>query len=320
MKNPRARGITGHSTATLPSLIAVATFVLIIASLYWAQAVLIPVALAILLTFLLSPVAGAMERLALGRLPSVILVVVLTFSLLGGIGWIVTLQFGSLANELPTYRKNIRQKIADVRGAGKGGALEKVQKTVDEVKNEIQKSDTPAMAKERSRPVVVQAEESFTFWPVPSAVGPMMERFASAGLVIVLVIFMLIQREDLRNRLIRLVGYGRLTVTTRALEEAGQRISRYLLMQTIINSSFGLAVGFALYLIGVPYAILWGERQIRSVANLTRRDGEEFMALVARLPIRTETESYPLAQANAALAKLRRGEVRGAVVLDMNMP
>jgi len=90
------------------------------------------------------------------------------------------------------------------------------------------------------------------------AVGPMVERFAGAGLVIVLVIFMLIQREDLRNRLIRFVGYGRLTFTTRALEEAGQRISRYLLMQTMINSSFGLAVGLALYLIGVPYAVLWG--------------------------------------------------------------
>src|SRR3990172_3338588 len=229
MKNPRAR-TNGRGTGTLPSLIA----------------------LAILLTFLLSPVAGALERIALGRIPSVILIVVFTFSLLGEIGWIVTLEFGRLANELPTYRKNIRQKIADVRGAGKGGALEKVQKTVDEVKNEIQKSDTPAMAKERSRPVVVQAEKSFTFWPVPSAVGPMMERFASAGLVIVLVIFMLIQREDLRNRLIRLVGYGRLTVTTRALEEAGQRISRYLLMQTIINSTFGLAVGLVLYLIGMP--------------------------------------------------------------------
>jgi hypothetical protein len=86
----------------------------------------------------------------------------------------------------------------------------------------------------------------------------MVERFAGAGLVIVLVVFMLIQREDLRNRLIRLIGYGRLTVTTRALEEAGDRISRYLLMQTIINSSFGLAVGFAFYLIGLPYAILWG--------------------------------------------------------------
>ena len=104
----------------------------------------------------------------------------------------------------------------------------------------------------------MKAEESSTFWPIPLALGPMVERFAGAGLVIVLVVFMLIQREDLRNRLIRLVGYGRLTFTTRALEEAGQRISRYLLMQTIINSSFGLAVGLALYLIGVPYAMLWG--------------------------------------------------------------
>jgi predicted PurR-regulated permease PerM len=252
------RGSTGYSTGTLPFLIAVATFVLIIASLYWAQAVLIPVALAILLTFLLSPLAGALERMALGRLPSVILVVVLTFSLLGGIGWIVTLQFGSLANELPKYTGNIRQKIADVRGAGKGGALEKVQKTVTEVTSEIHKGDEPTKAKDQRRSVIVQPVESFVFWPVPSAVGSMVERFASAGLVIVLVIFMLIQREDWRNRLIRLVGYGRLTFTTRALEEAGQRISRYLLMQTIINSTFGLAVGVTLYVIGMPYAALWG--------------------------------------------------------------
>ena len=262
MKNPQERsnlrGSSGYSAATPPSLIAVATFVLIIASLYWAQAILIPVALAILLTFLLSPVAAALERIALGRLPSVILIVVLTFSLLGGIGWIVTLQFGNLANELPTYRKNIRQKIADIRDAGKGGALEKVQKTAEDVKEEFQKKGEPTRVQEKPREVVVKAEESSTYWPIPLAVGPMVERFAGAGLVIVLVVFMLIQREDLRNRLIRLVGYGRLTFTTRALEEAGQRISRYLLMQTIINSSFGLAVGLALYLIGVPYAVLWG--------------------------------------------------------------
>ena len=259
MKNPRARTNLGRGTGTLPSLIALGSVVLIIASLYWAQAILIPVALSILLTFLLSPVSGALERMGLGRIPSIIFIVVLTFSLLGGIGWIVTLQFGNLANELPKYTVNIRHKIADVRGTGKGGALEKVQKTVEEVKSEIQKSDTPPKAKEQSaHPVVVKAEESSTFWPIPLAVGSMVERFAGAGLVIVLVVFMLIQREDLRNRLIRLVGYGRLTVTTRALEEAGQRISRYLLMQTIINCSFGLAVGFALYLIGVPYAVLWG--------------------------------------------------------------
>lgn len=261
MKNPQERsnlrGSRNHSNG-LTFLISLATFVLIIASLYWAQAVLIPVALAILLTFLLSPVAGALEWIALRRLPSVMVVVVLTFSLLGGIGWIVTLQFVSLANELPKYTGNIRQKIADVRGAGKGGALEKVQKTVEEVKSEIQNGDEPTKAKDQRRPVIVQPVEFFAFWPVPMAVGPMAERFASAGLVIVLVILMLIQREDLRNRLICLVGYGRLTVTNRALEEAGQRISSYLLMQTIINSSFGLGVGFALYLIGLPYAILWG--------------------------------------------------------------
>jgi len=260
MKYPRARtDLQGSGgSGTLASLVAIATVVLIIASLYWAQAVLIPVALAMLLTFLLSPVADGLERLALGRIVSVILVVVLTFSLLGGIGWIVSLQLGSLANELPKYTVNIRQKIADVRGAGKGGALEKVQKSVEEVTSEIHKGDEPTSARDQHRPVAVQPVESFAFWPMPSAVGPMVERFASAGLVIVLVIFMLIQREDLRNRLIRLVGYGRLTFTTSALEEAGQRISRYLLMQTIINSTFGLAVGLALYLIGVPYAVLWG--------------------------------------------------------------
>jgi predicted PurR-regulated permease PerM len=131
------------------------------------------------------------------------------------------LQFGGLANELPKYTSNMRQKIADVRGAGKGGVLERVQKTVEEVTSEIHKGDEPAKAKDQRGPVIVQPLESFTFWPVPSAVGPMLERFASAGLVIVLVIFMLIQREDLRNRLIRLVGYGRLTFTTTRWKKRG---------------------------------------------------------------------------------------------------
>ena len=262
MKNLRAptnlRGTGGRSTEALPSLIAFGNIVLIIASLYWAQTFLIPIALSIMLTFLLSPVASALERKGLGRLPAVLLIVVLTFSLLATIGWVVTIEFTSMGNELPKYTGNIRQKISDVRGAGKGGALEKVQKTIDEVKDEIQKKEETVRNKEKARPVVVEPQESSRFWPIPLISTAMLEPLAAAGLVIVLVVFMLIQREDLRNRLIRLVGYGRLTVTTRALEEAGQRISRYLLMQTIINSSFGLAVGSALYLIGVPYAVLWG--------------------------------------------------------------
>lgn len=241
-----------------PSLFLLPTVVLIIASLYWAQAVLIPIAVSILLTFLLTPVADILERLGLGRVFSVILIVILAFSFLAAVGWIVTLQLTSVANELPTYRKNIEQKIADIRGAGKGGALEKVQKTAEEVKKELEKKDEPAKAQPKPREVVVQGEQSSTFWPLPIDIAPMFERLASGGLAIVLVIFMLMQREDLRNRLIRLIGYGHLTLTTKALEEASQRISRYLLMQSIINTSFGIAVGIALYFIGLPYALLWG--------------------------------------------------------------
>lgn len=251
--SPGIRGRGGN----LPSLFILPTLVLAIASLYWAQALLIPIALSILLTFLLTPVADALEQTGSGRLPSVIFIVVLTFSLLTAIGWLVTLQLTSVANELPTYRINIRQKIADIRGADKGGALEKIRETAEEMKEEFSK-DEPATAQAKPRDVVVQAEESSTFWPLPLATAPTLERLAAGGLVIVLVIFMLIRRENLRNRLIRLVGYGRLTVTTKALEEAGQRISRYLLMQSIINASFGIAVGIALYLIGLPYALLWG--------------------------------------------------------------
>ena len=242
---------------TLPSVLILPTLVLIIATLYWGQAFLIPVALSILLTFLLTPVADLLERIGLARLASVMIIVVLAFSLLAAIGWLVTRQLTSVANQLPTYRNNIREKIIDIRGAGKGGALEKIRETAEEVKQEFSK-DEPAAASSEPREVVVQADESSTFWPLPLATAPMLERMASAGLVIVLVIFMLIQRENLRNRLIRLVGYGRLTITTRALEEAAQRISRYLLMQSMINASFGLAVGIALYLFGLPYALLWG--------------------------------------------------------------
>jgi predicted PurR-regulated permease PerM len=242
----------------LPSLLILPTIVLIIATLYWAQTVFVPIAVSILLTFLLSPVADSLERLGLGRVLSVMLIVIVAFSFLAAVGWVVTLQLTGVANEIPTYRKNIQQKIADIRGAGKGGALEKVQKTAEEVKKELEKKDEPVKVQPKAREVVVQGEQSSTFWPIPLDIAPMFERLASGGLAIALVIFMLIQREDLRNRLIRLVGYGRLTTTTRALEEASQRISRYLLMQSIINTSFGIAVGIALYLIGLPYALLWG--------------------------------------------------------------
>jgi predicted PurR-regulated permease PerM len=239
-------------------LIVFGSFLLIIASLYLAQAVLIPIAVAVLLTFLLTPVVSAIEGIRLGRVPAVIFVVIVTFSLLIGIGWAITAQIATLASELPKYKINLRQKVVDMKGLGKGGTVEKVQETIEEIKDEIKKDEAGVTKARESRPVVVQAEESSTFWPLPLDIAPMIERLASAGLAIVLVIFMLIQREDMRNRLIRLIGYGRLTATTKAMEEAAERISRYLLMQSIINGSFGLGIGIGLFFIGLPYALLWG--------------------------------------------------------------
>ena len=168
------------------------------------------------------------------------------------------MQLTTLVSELPQYQKNIRQKVVDLRNMGKGGSIEQVQKTVDEIKDEMERGDETAKLQKHPREVVVQSEQSSTFWPVPVIAGPLVERLASAGLAIVLVIMMLIERDDLRDRLIRLIGYGRITVTTKALEDAGGRISRYLLMHSIINSGYGIAVGIGLFLIGLPYAALWG--------------------------------------------------------------
>ena len=242
----------------LPAFIFLSTVVLGVASLYWARTVLLPVALSLLLTFLLSPVVRGLERIGLGRVPSVILVACLTFGFLGAIAWIITSQLTTLVADLPKYEGNIKEKIADVRAMAKGGTLQKVQKSVEEIQDEIEKVEKPVGGKETPREVVVRGERSSTFWPVPIVIGPLVERLASAGLAIVLLIFMLLRREDLRNRLIRLIGYGRLTVTTKALEDAGDRISHYLLMQSIINSFFGLVAGISLFLVGLPYPALWG--------------------------------------------------------------
>jgi predicted PurR-regulated permease PerM len=233
--------------------LTVAATVLVIVAFYWAQAVLIPFALAILLTFLLSPIVTRFQQAGLGRAPSVTIVIALTFALLAMIGWATVSQVTSLAEELPEYRHNIRQKIRHLRGMGKGGVLEQVQETMDEMKDEIEQGGTsPA----NNRPMIVQAQPAASWRSF--YLGPLIQPVASATLVLGLLIFMLAQREELRNRLIRLVGYAHLTVTTKALEEAGQRITRYLVMQITINGCFGIIIGVALFLIGLPYAFLWG--------------------------------------------------------------
>jgi predicted PurR-regulated permease PerM len=230
---------------------------LIIAALYFAQAVLIPFALAVLLTFLLSPAVSYLQYTGLSRGPAVALVIVLTFCLLGAAGWVVTSQIKTLAVELPNYRHNIAEKVRYLRSMGKGGVLENVQETFKDVQDEFGSVEDSASARGAKSPSAANppaagtATSSFDF-------GSLAKGIASATLVLGLVIFMLAQREELRNRLIRVVGYAHLAVTTRALDDAGQRIGNYLLMQIAINGCFGLVVAIALFLIGLPYAFLWG--------------------------------------------------------------
>jgi predicted PurR-regulated permease PerM len=225
---------------------------LVVAGLYWLQAVLIPLALAVLLTFLLSPVVGTLQRRGLGRVPAVLVTVLLALSILGAMGWTLTRQLVTLADELPQYSLNIHHRIANLRGANKGGSLEKVQKTVEDVVGEIQKTEKVGVTRQKPIAHVLEPPSSLALLPT------LLQALASAVVVTVLMIFMLLERRELRDRVILLIGYRRMTATTRVLDEAGARISRYLLMQSTINGSFGVAVGLGLFLIGVPYAVIWG--------------------------------------------------------------
>ena len=225
---------------------------LVVVALYWLQGVLIPLALAVLLTFLLSPVVGALHRRGLSRVPAVLVTVLLALSVLGAMGWTLTRQLVTLADELPQYSRSIQHRISELRGASKGGPVEKVQKTVEEVVGEIQKTAKPDAPGPKPVPVVLEPPSILAHLPT------LLQALASAVVVMVLTVFMLLEQRELRDRVILLIGYRRVTVTTRALDEAGERISRYLLMQATLNGSFGVAVGLGLLVIGVPYAVIWG--------------------------------------------------------------
>ncbi|HEY7520794.1 MAG TPA: AI-2E family transporter [Methylomirabilota bacterium] len=235
----------------LAGVLALAIFCLAI-----AKEIFIPLAVAMLLTFVLAPVVRFLERRHVPHPAAVALTVVLAFSAIGGVGYVLAMQVTTLAADLPRYEGTIKQKIRDVRRAGRGGPIEKAQSTVKEVIGELQKDDDP---KTRApMPVVVEGEAPTGIAGLKAALGGLAEVLATAGLVIVLVIFMLLERQRLLDRIIRLGGYRRTSLTTKILTEAADRISRYLLMQSMINAGFGVAIGLGLFFIGVPYALLFG--------------------------------------------------------------
>ncbi len=241
-------------------LVGFAGLLAIVFSLEWAEAFFVPVALSLLLTFLLTPAVKGLEWLGLGRILSVLLVVILSFSILIGIGVATAFQFSNLIQNLPQYTRNVRKKVSDLAELLN---LEKVRRTIEELEKEAGGKEgsggrPAADGQDQDKVVVVKPPGGLGITSIPGTVGSALEPLASVGMVIVLVVFMLIQREDIRNRVIRLIGHGHLATTTKALDEGAQRISRYLLMQSVVNGTFGLGSGLGLFIIGLPYALLWG--------------------------------------------------------------
>jgi len=256
-------GLPGSRSASL--LLAFAGAALVAFVLSWAQAILIPVALAVLVTFLLSPAVIRLQKAGLPKAIAVPLVLLSAVALVGAIGWAVTVQVIRLAEELPERQVQILEKIdrlaESFQGGEKGGGGRSFGTLVEAIRQKVKEKTAPP---ESEGPfgldpitVRVEPEEDLT-GTLETYLAPIAAPLATAGLVAVLVVFMLFKREDLRNRIVTLSGRAHLAVTTKALDDAGRRIARYLLMQLVINVSYGATLAVGLLLLGVPYAILWG--------------------------------------------------------------
>jgi predicted PurR-regulated permease PerM len=246
----------------LTYLLGVVAAVAIVATLYFARVVLIPFTLAVLITFVLSPVAKLLERMHFGRLFSTLIVVVLSFIAVGAVGWTVSQQFAQVINQLPDYRSNIRKKVESLH-LSKGTALNNASDTMNEISKDLAappdgsspaslRATTPSRL--RPMPVEIVKSPSLPLESVESILGLL----ATFLIVVVLTFFMLIRRENLRNRLISLAGQRSLYVMTQAIDDATARVSRYLRLQLLVNICYGAFIGTCLHFIGIPGGLLWG--------------------------------------------------------------
>ncbi|MEX0704064.1 MAG: AI-2E family transporter [Planctomycetales bacterium] len=241
-------------------MLTLASIAVVVAGLYMAKGVLIPLTVAVLLSFLLSPVCDWLERRRLPRIPAVLATALLGFAVLGGLGWTAAVQITSLAPKVPQYQSNIEAKLNSVNEYAVA-VLGKVTRTAQGTEQDLSPSElaiTPQGTNALPFSVRLVSAPASPLQVFGSIFGTLLAALATTGIVFVLVVYFLVRREDLRDRCIHLIGKGHVTVTTQTLEDAGARVSRYLSMLFLINVSFGVLVGIGLYLIGVPNATLWG--------------------------------------------------------------
>ena len=241
---------------------------LIIAALYFGREIFVPFALAVLLSFALAPFVIRLHCWRVPRTASVLIVVFFGFSIIFSLGGLMVSQATRLAAKLPGYQQTLSDKIESLRGLmGGPGTLKQASTVLKELETELQRGSAAGLdggaarqASDKAVPIPVEIKQ-----PDPGAlttlakiIEPLLSPLTTTGIVVIFVAFILLQREDLRNRLVRLAGSGDIQRTTAALDDAGKRLSRLFLTQIIFNAVFGLAIGAGLELIGVPSAPLWG--------------------------------------------------------------
>ena len=249
------------------TLTSVVIGVVVVAALYFGREVLVPIALAILLSFVLSPLIRILRSWYFPRAIAVLLVVFVASVAIFALGTLMVSQVNELASDLPRYQYTLQEKIDTLRGGISGaGTLERASEVLLDLKKEIERpkaeQTSPPIGQPTppSKPLPVQVIQ-----PDPGAlktlaalIAPLIHPLTTTGIVVIFVIFILLQQDDLRNRLVRLAGAGDLQRTTAALDDAGERLSRLFLTQLALNAAFGVVIGAGLWIIGVPSAPLWG--------------------------------------------------------------
>ena len=236
-------------------LVNLAAAILVVAALYWAREVLVPFALAVVLSFLLGPVVVRLQRYRVHRVAAVVLTVLMVFGAMGLLGWVVYGQFRGLAAVLPQYRESIQAKVETARRAIEPSV--KASKTVADLGAQLAPADQAVKSRDVTDVRVVEPPRDAVD-VIHDVVSPMLGALLTAGMVIVFTFVMLLRRGDLRDRFIRLAGDGRILVTTQALDEAAQRVSSYLGRLLLVNGIYGTAMALGLWALGVPNALLWG--------------------------------------------------------------
>src|SRR5271168_3227946 len=262
-----------RSRQEAPALNPLVVLAGVILILYFAREVLIPLALALTLNFLLTPMVIWFQKLGLRRVPAVALVMLISVAAVGGMGWVVAEQLLEVANDLPKYRLNIHNKIEALHFSP-DGALGRAAASVQEVgtelaETEIRAKTAPAGSSAQGSqvkpapqpgplPVQVVAAPPSGLQSLRQVLGTALIPLGMTGMVLIFTVFILIKQVDLRNRMLRLAGVAQLNTMTLALDDAANRISRYLVVQFLVNACYGVCFGAGLFLIGIPNAPLWG--------------------------------------------------------------